>query len=72
MKSLKLNVITHIHTKASNGPASSLDQMAKSILTDIFATIPEGLIWRECFTDEDDLRQILTGKRTGNPIDFYC
>jgi hypothetical protein len=70
MKSLELNVITHIHTKASNGPASSLDQMAKSILTDIFGAIPEGLIWRECFTDTQDLRQILAGKRTVNPIDI--
>lgn len=70
MKSLQLNVITHIHTKASNGPASSLDQMAKSILTDIFGSIPEGLVWRECFTDTEDLLQILSGKRTGNPIDI--
>lgn len=70
MKSLKLNVITHIHTKASNGPASALDQMAKSILSDIFGSIPEGLIWRECFTDTDDLRQILAGQRTAQPIDI--
>lgn len=70
MKSIRLNVITHIHTEASNGPASSLDQMAKSILTDIFGTIPEDLIWRECFTNTDDLRQILAGKRTENPVDI--
>lgn len=70
MESLVLNVITHLHTKASNGPASSLDRMANSILGDIFGTIPEDLIWRECFTGAEDIRQILAGHRTGVPIDL--
>lgn len=64
------NVITHLHSKASNGPASSLDRVIGSILTEIFGTIPEGLAWRECFTDCRDLRQILAGGRTRLPIDI--
>ncbi len=70
MHALRLNVITHLHTKASNGPASALDRVIQSILTDIFGTIPEGLVWRECFTDGEDLRGILAGERTALPIDI--
>lgn len=70
MNSQYINVITHLHTYASNGPASSLDQLAKYLLTDIFGTIPEGLVWRECFTRVDTLRQILDGKRTRKKIDI--
>lgn len=64
------NVITHLHSKASNGPASSLDRVIGSILSEIFGVIPEGLAWRECFTDSRDLRQILAGGRTRLPIDI--
>ncbi len=70
MESMNLNVITHLHTYASNGPASSLDQVVKSILIDVFGTIPEGLIWRECFTSTHDILQILKGKRTRKRIDI--
>lgn len=70
MHLITLNVITHLHSKASNGPASSLDRVVGSILTEIFGTIPEGLAWRECFTDCRDLRQILAGDRTRLPIDI--
>lgn len=70
MHLITLNVITHLHSKASNGPASSLDRVVGSILTDIFGIIPEGLAWRECFTDCHDLRQILAGDRTRQPIDI--
>nr|WP_321468531.1 hypothetical protein [uncultured Desulfobulbus sp.] len=70
MRLVTLNVITHLHSKASNGPASSLDRVAGSILTEIFGTIPEGLIWRECFTDCGDLRQIIAGDRTRQPVDI--
>jgi len=70
MNPLHLNVLTHLHTYASNGPASSLDQLVTQLLKGIFGTIPEGLIWRECFTDPDTLRQILAGKKTRKKIDI--
>lgn len=70
MKNIKLNVLTHLHTKASNGPASSLNEMAQSILAEVFRDIPQDLIWRECFTDADDIRQILAGERTKTAIDI--
>lgn len=70
MNSLKLNVITHLHSKASNGPASALDETVKLILSDVFGEVPPDLIWRECFTDVDDLREIISGVRTKKKIDI--
>ncbi len=68
MNSSHVNVITHLHTYASNGPASSLDHTVNKILTDVFGSVPEGLIWRECFIDIADIRNILAGNSSKRDI----
>ena len=70
MNSRRLNAITHLHTFASNGPASSLDQMAKSIIAEILGRIPKDVTWRECFTCTEDIENLLAGKKTHRSIDI--
>lgn len=54
--------ITHIHTEASNGPASEMDDMISGAIREVLGQ-DTPVRWSECFTTPDQLVKLLNNKR---------
>ncbi|HUU03643.1 MAG TPA: hypothetical protein VM425_19560 [Myxococcota bacterium] len=54
--------ITHIHTEASNGPASEMDEMISGGIREALGQ-DTPVRWSECFTKPDRLIKLLNNKR---------
>lgn len=60
----RVNVITHIHTEASNGAASVLDARITAVLRQTLGQ-DTGMSWAECFTPVQRLSQLLAAPSQG-------
>ena len=58
----RVNVITHVHTDASNADASEMDRIGEAIRD--FAGPDSGMTWSECFTPVERLLRLLREGRT--------
>ncbi len=63
--------ITHIHTRASNGPASELDPVISKALKDVLGKDTQAR-WSECFTRVEQLTALLDPRVHAKPVDIIC
>jgi len=59
--------ITHVHTEASNGPASEMDAMIGGAIREVLGQ-DTPVRWSECFTKPARLVKLLNNKRNKPPI----
>jgi len=65
-------VITHLHSRSSNGLASSSHRLVTEFARREFGATADLVDWAECETSISDLEDILNGRRTRQRVDVIC